>query len=90
MRTDNNREEVIDQLWRRGIRDIFDIARVCSQEPSFSDFNPGSTVIFITHHLAYKQLKPTLRPPDERTMRQASGGQNKAKGERDERQTEPS
>ena len=68
MRTDKNREEMIDELWRRGIRDIYDMARACSHEPAFSDFNPGSTVILITSHLAYKQKQyvvnraPTMMP----------------------------
>lgn len=61
MRTTRDREEVIDQLWQKGVRDIFDIARVCSHEPAFSDFNPGATVIFITTHLGAKKLKATVR-----------------------------
>ena len=74
MRTEKDRESVVDQLWQQGVQDVYDLARSCSFEPAFSDYNPGSTVIFITTHLAIKRLRPTVRPPEERLMLQASGG----------------
>ncbi len=74
MRTDKDREEVIYELWKKGIHDIYDLARACSNEPAFSDFNPGATVIFITHHLAYKRLTATVRPPDQKLTAQLSVG----------------